>query len=301
MDDLLRAHRVNGNKSVGHDERRWKLHLEPVFAAVRASQVSTDTLRRYVERRQTAKASNATINRELALLRSAFHLALKSSPARVARVPHFPILPENNVRTGFLKDEDHAKLADECGKERLWLRALLEVYVSYGWRKNEALQLLRVKQIDLPNRTIRLYDSKNGEGRLVAMTNKVYELLSACVEGKAEDDFVFTRPNGKPVKDFRKRWASVCERAGVPGLYIHDLRRTAARNLRRLGVDESTTMKIGGWKTPSMFRRYNIVDEADLVDAAAKLDAKAAKSLEEKQQREAPPDPGTETTPVVVN
>jgi hypothetical protein len=42
-----------------------------------------------------------------------------------------------------------------------------------------------------------------------------------------------------------------------------------------LGVHEKTIMKIGGWKTRSVFDRYNIVDEKDLADAAAKLDQKA--------------------------
>jgi hypothetical protein len=40
-------------------------------------------------------------------------------------------------------------------------------------------------------------------------------------------------------------------------------------------VHEKTIMKIGGWKTRSVFDRYNIVDEKDLAEAAAKLDQKA--------------------------
>lgn len=35
-------------------------------------------------------------------------------------------------------------------------------------------------------------------------------------------------------------------------------------------------MKVGGWKTESLFRRYDIIDEADLTDAANRLDQKAA-------------------------
>ncbi|MGA2923078.1 MAG: hypothetical protein ABSE28_18380 [Candidatus Sulfotelmatobacter sp.] len=50
---------------------------------------------------------------------------------------------------------------------------------------------------------------------------------------------------------------------------------TGCRNQPRLGVHEKTIMKIGGWKTRSVFDRYNIVDEKDLADAAAKLNQKA--------------------------
>jgi hypothetical protein len=44
-----------------------------------------------------------------------------------------------------------------------------------------------------------------------------------------------------------------------------------ARNLRRAGVDRGIIMRIGGWKTDSVFRRYNIIDESDLRDAMQKL------------------------------
>ena len=63
----------------------------------------------------------------------------------------------------------------------------------------------------------------------------------------------------------------------VPSLLLHDLRRTGARNLRREGVSESVAMEILGHKTSAIFRRYDITDEADLAEAAARLDAKASR------------------------
>ena len=75
------------------------------------------------------------------------------------------------------------------------------------------------------------------------------------------------------MRDFRGTWANACEGAKVSGLLFHDLRRTAARNLRRAGVAEGVIMKIGGWKTRSVFERYAIVSQSDIRDAMAKLEA----------------------------
>lgn len=45
--------------------------------------------------------------------------------------------------------------------------------------------------------------------------------------------------------------------------FPHDFRRSAAKAARRAGVPESVIMAMGGWNTPSMFRRYAIVSSAD--------------------------------------
>ena len=105
------------------------------------------------------------------------------------------------------------------------------------------------------------------------MTLPVKALLSQCIHGKAPDEFAFTRENGKPVRDFRGAWTKACAAAKVPGLLFHDLRRTAARNLRRAGVAEGVIMKIGGWKTRSVFERYAIVSQSDIREAMTKLEA----------------------------
>jgi integrase len=49
---------------------------------------------------------------------------------------------------------------------------------------------------------------------------------------------------GQPRRDLRKAWTGACKKAGVPGRYRHDFRRTAVRNMERLGVPRSVATKI---------------------------------------------------------
>ena len=277
---------------------RWR-HLAPRFGAMLAVNLTTDDVRHYIRERQQEGASNATVNRELAALKRMLNFGRQSTPPKVRVVPYIPMLKENNVRSGFVEDEAFSRLTAEASE--LWLRTFLELAYSYGWRRAELLGL-RVRQVDLRSRTIRLDvgSTKNGEGREVAMTAKVEELLRLATEKKGAEDFVLTRARGKPVKDFRKVWRSLCERAGlgsfvcrgcqepVPGgakcahckssspvyrgLIVHDLRRSAAKAMRAAGVPESVIMAAGGWKTPAMFRRYAIVSSADQRAAVEKLE-----------------------------
>jgi len=46
---------------------------------------------------------------------------------------------------------------------------------------------------------------------------------------------VFHR-NGEPIRSYAKAWNAACEAAGLKGRLVHDLRRTAVRNLERAGV-----------------------------------------------------------------
>jgi integrase len=223
-DDFLREYRVNRRKSIDDVQARWNIHLKPFFAHRRAASVSSDLIVQYVDSRQQQRAANATINRELAALKRMFRLGAQATPPKVNRVPHFEMLEERNVRTGFIDDKQFSALSAQCAKVGLWFRALLEVAYTYGWRLRELLNL-RVDQVDLALRVIRLEPgtTKNEEGREVTMTDSVFVLLKECVHDKGPDNYVFTRKNGKRVLDFRGAWESVCEKAGVPNLLFHDL------------------------------------------------------------------------------
>jgi integrase len=136
-------------------------------------------------------------------------------------------------------------------------------------------------------RTIRLEPgtTKNQEGREVTIeSGRLLQLLRQCVEGKRPDDHVFTRSD-KPIRDFRKSWENLCTAAGVPALLFHDLRRTVARNLRTAGVPEEIIMRIAGWKTSSVFKRYAIVDKTDVRAALQQLERARQKQFDHADER----------------
>lgn len=52
------------------------------------------------------------MNRELSIMRTAFHNARKRTPPKVNIVPYFPMVKETIVRKGFLTDRQYADLRD---------------------------------------------------------------------------------------------------------------------------------------------------------------------------------------------
>lgn len=251
----------------------WRVHLEPFFGGRLASRITTDHLQEYIAERLEAGAATSTSNRELAVLKAMFRMGADADPPKILRVPRFPEkLREPNPRTGFVTDEQYAALQSKAGHG--WLRALLALAYNFGFRKGELLGL-RVFQIDLKARTIQLLPgtTKNDTGRTVVMTDEVHKLLSECVKDKKPYDAVFTRPDGQPVEDFRGTWKALTKAAGLSGLLVHDMRRSAVRRMVRRGISKHVAKRISGHKTDSIFDRYDIVDPADLAEAARKLEA----------------------------
>ena len=106
--DLLTDYRVNGRRSTAHLERRTRLHLAPFFGGRRMSSLTTGHVRTYIDLRQAAGAANASINRELAVLKRMFTLAIAAG--QLIHRPHIPMLREDNIRTGFFEREESSRL-----------------------------------------------------------------------------------------------------------------------------------------------------------------------------------------------
>jgi len=122
--------------------------------------------------------------------------------------------------------------------------------------------------------------TKTGEGRsfplipeLRAILDRRRNVTTRCERAQTRVIPVVFHRRGQEIRSLRRAWRTACRKAGVPALIFHDLRRSAIRNLERAGIPQSTAMELTGHRTPAVYRRYAIKDEAVLREAGTKLTA----------------------------
>lgn len=292
--DFLNDYKTNKRRSLAEAERRITKHLMPFFKGRQLARITTADVRAFVAKRQadrivTRKArvdvpactkgvSNGEINRELAILKRMFSLAVNAGLLYVK--PHIPMLTENNVRRGFFEPEQFRAV---CGKLPAPIAAVARFAYMTGWRVKAEILPLEWRQIDWRGRVVRLDagTTKNNEGRTFPFTNALEVLLKEQLaeherlkKGERVVRLVFHR-DGTQIRSYRGAWRRACAAAGLAGRIPHDFRRTAVRNLERAGVPRSTAMAMVGHRTEAIYRRYAIVDEQMQREAAAKIDAAA--------------------------
>lgn len=267
IEDYLTDYGVNERRTLNKAQRCCRYLLQE-FGGMRATEITTSGVKRYIKKRRADGVTNATINRELAALKRMFNLGAQCSPPKVAQVPYIPMLKENNVRTGFF---EHWEFLAPRAALPEHLKPVVTFAYHTGWRESEILGL-HWKRVNLDEGIVRLEpgETKNDEGRTLPVEPELWETLRQQHWKRRQDcPFVF-HLDGRQIKDFRGSWKRACREAGIPGMLFHDFRRTAVRNMVRAGIPERVAMEISGHKTRAVFDRYDIVSEEDLREAAKK-------------------------------
>ena len=258
----------DGLRSKDRIRQCWN-QIERFFPAPTPVTAITPTrLDDYAEARLKKGAARQTINTELSTLRRAFSLAIEKGLLAIG--PTIKLAKVDNAREGFFEDDDFATVLLELPAA---LQPVIRLLRVTGWRVMEALGLTW-DRVDWEGQGIWLSarQTKGKRARLFPFgcapdLKAVLDAAWATRDGL----FVFQR-SGKPIgyTTLLHQWQRATKRASCEGRLIHDLRRTAARDFIRAGVDEGTIMALCGWKTRAMFDRYHIIDETDLVEAVAK-------------------------------
>ena len=259
-------------------------HLRPHFGALPLAAIGADRLTEYVVARQAERAANSTIHKELSALRRMFRLAVVARKLNPAQVPIFPRLEIDNVREGFVSVGEFNTLLTELAQRDPAVADLVQFLGVAGWRRREG-QFLQWSAVDWDSGMITLAAARSKNKRPRLFPFAAHPTLKVLLERRraATDEaqrqagsvipWVFFRGPGRVIKDFGDTWEQATQAAGLPGLLVHDLRRSAARNLIRSGVSQQVAQQFTGHVTPTIFSRYNITDTRDLEDAAQKLAA----------------------------
>jgi len=244
-------------------------------AGRRVADITRDAVRAFEAARLVEGVARSTVNADLRWLRHALNLAHEDG--HLASVPKITTPAEKNARTGFFEE---AQLAAVVAALPDHFRGVVWFAYYTGWRVRSEVLSLTWAQVDRKAGVVRLEPgtTKNGRGREFpyAKLPPLAQLLDhqLATGEPVSSPYVF-HDGGRRLayKRVRLAFRAACRKAKVPGRLLHDLRRTAARNMLRAGVPQAVAMTYTGHETDSVFRRYAIVDSNVQREGVAKYAA----------------------------
>ena len=237
-------------RSWERDERLLK-KLTPFFGDRVLNDISPFLIESYKKKR-LEEVKPATVNREIALLKHMYNLAIRWRKASHNPMMDVRLLREEPFQERVLSPEEITKILAACTE---YSRPVVLAAIHTGMRLGEILSL-RWRQVDLKQRVITLTHTKNGRLRKVPINDTLFETLKALKE-KNGSEFVYTyNRTGKPVQKFQTAWLAALRRAGVPRCRFHDLRHTFASHLVAAGVDLVTVKELLGHSNIITTMRY---------------------------------------------
>jgi integrase len=266
---FLALHEIKRKSSFDRDKRSLD-KLIGFFKTKLASQITPALISEYQAHRLAEKSYRgentkpATVNRETACLKTMFNKAIRDGKLEKNPMRGVKLLAENNERDRVLSPKEWEDYKANCPA---WYLPIAITAYRTAMRKGEILNLT-TSRLDLKEGFIRLKaeDTKTGYGRAIPVHPELMEVIKEALKVRPLScSFVFHR-DGSPFTphDIRLAHEKVCKEAGISGFVFHDFRHTCINNWRKDGHDYFKIMAVSGHKTISVFKRYNLVDEAEL-------------------------------------
>lgn len=272
-------------------QRSEKPRAEPLrafFGKYSMAAITPDLVARYRDQRLATpskrvhrvigKASNLsrnTVRLELALLSHVFVTAIKEwrlglthNPVGGIRKPSPGESRDRRLSTG----EEAKLLKAVTSYSNPMLGWIVNVALETGMRSSEITNL-RLRQVDIGRRVVRLSVTKNDSARTVPLTKQAAETFAEALANPARPDdcdlVFFGDPGRKGIRKpyaFTKAWNDIKLSLGLLDLHFHDLRHEAVSRLVEAGFSDQEVSAISGHKSMQMLKRYTHLRAEDLVE-----------------------------------
>ena len=212
-----------------------------------------------------------TINNDHIVLKHCLNVAIRRGLMVTNPASAVPLPDPHNERDRVLSQEEWKRLYTVAKPH---LKPVLLLAYQLGQRFSEIINLTW-DRVDLQRGfiTLRAVDTKTKKPRRVPMTPSVKSMLQDLAKVRSLTTAHVFLYEGKPLKGIKRAFKTALKEAKIQDFRFHDLRHCASTNLRRAGVDTATAMRIVGHKSEKMWKRYNAIEESDLLHAASKLHA----------------------------
>jgi len=220
-----------------------------------------------------------TVRLELALLSHLFNTAIREWRLGLVRNPVSGIRKPSpgEGRDRRLRGNEETRLKHALASySNPMLGWIFDIALETGMRSGE-IAGLRIHQVDLQRRVVRLSVTKNESARTVPLTRRAVEVFALALDNPTRPegcDLVFFGEPGRDGKrrpyTFAKVWNGIKTSLGLGDLHFHDLRHEAVSRLVEAGFSDQEVSAISGHKSMQMLKRYTHLRAEDLVD---RLDA----------------------------
>lgn len=221
-----------------------------------------------IGRAKRERASGATANRTLALIRSVLRRACYEWEW-IDKVPKITFYPEPRRRVRWLEPEQARILLNELPPHQ---RDMALFALATGLRQGNVAGLTW-SQVDLERKAgfVAGEDAKCGEDIHIPLSDFAIAVLRRQQGRHPERVFTYA---GKPIKYVNtKSWRGALKRARLVNFRWHDLRHTWASWLVQHGTPLYDLQEMGGWKSVDMVRRYAHLAPAHMARHAALVGA----------------------------
>lgn len=250
-----------GKRGKGPEMSRMKRLIAHPLAMRRLTQLRPADFTSYGNERRKQGASEKAIREELVLYSAVFTIATeKWSIPIVHPLAKFELPRGSKWRERRPSHDEEARLLAACRESKsAGLECAVVLAIETGMRRGE-IAGLSWSHVDLCNHVIRLSLTKNGDKRIVPLSEKAEDALRGLLlrntTGKV---FTFHDSNG-----IGAAFARACARAGIEDLHFHDLRHEAASRLAPR-MTAPLLAKLMGWRTLQTVMRYYNPREQELV------------------------------------
>jgi integrase len=256
-DEFLKKMVGKAPSTYSNYELACRLHLKPFFKGKYLSSIRAKDVDEFVHMRAHEAKPN-TVNRELTLIKTLYHTAMKWGYVAGNPAKDIPRLRIPEMEPPYLTRDQVASLYPHC---KDWFYTFVAIALNTGLRMNE-IRSLTWDDVDLRDRVIKIrsdedFTTKGRKNRELPISEFLYQVLRKAPRHIRCPYVIFTKEGVVPWENgVRKRFRTARKRAGLPHFRIHDFRHTFGTLLAAEGVDVVTIKNLLGHANLKTTMRY---------------------------------------------